>query len=291
MAGQRADASAQGNHREPVPAAAELGGGNPVWLALPAAGCVLGNLAGAARQYPYAGMALGALAGLVLAWCGPLALGAYRVGRIGAALRSTRRAGTVAYVEWRRRRGSYAAYLMVADSRGGPVRWCIPLLRRPHLPSGVDCVRVHGGLRPGRWAVPFCRDEPLWPAGPVRHRPLWTSTEMLGPLPSLAPPVPRLTDPLAADARWLPVRLSLKRTANRVAVVAHELYTGRVLDSGFLPPGMRHGRASEQNGLYARAVAPGDRRTLLYGPGWSAVAVLGGDGAHAIPVRPLRLGV
>jgi hypothetical protein len=113
---------------------------------------------------------------------------------------------------------------------------------------------------------------------------------VLGPLPGGAPAAPRPRRPddspveLPGDAQWQPVRLSLKRTAGRVAVVASELRTGRVLESGFLPPGVGPGRAPEQNGLYAQTA---DRRTLLYGPGWAAVAVLDGDGARAIPVRPL----
>jgi hypothetical protein len=273
--------------REPVPTAAELAGSHVAWLVLPAAGFVVGALAGGYLRMAdgYLPMAAGALAGLALAWCGPLALGAYRAARIGSALRSTRRVGAVGSVEWHRRRGSDAPYLMIADSRGGPVRCCVPLLRRPHLPHGVDSVRVHGTLRPGRWAVPFLAGRPLWPVGPVRHRPLWTSKEVLGPLPGPAPAAPRRLDlkGLAADTQWRPVRLSLKHAGDRVAVVAYELRTGRVLESGFLPPGVGQGREPEQNGLYAQTP---DRRTLLYGPGWAAIAVLGEDGAHAIPVRP-----
>lgn len=276
--------------REPVPGAAELVSTPSWWLVTPAAGFVLGNLAGAPLGHPYLGMVIGAAAGLVVALLGPYALGGYRRARIGAALRSTRRAGTVGFVEWRRQRGAPdAPYLMIAGSRGGPVQWCIPLLLRPHLPTGVDPIRVHGGLRRGRWAVPFHGDRPLWPVGPVRHRPLWTSERVLGPLPSVRPDIPRPVqrpDDLPADTRWLPVRLSLKHTAGQVAVVAYELYTGRVLDSGFLPRGIKHGRAPEQNGLYAQTP---DRRSLLYGPGWTAVAVLGADGAHAVPVKPLGL--
>jgi len=276
---------------EPLPAAGELVATPGWWPAIPAMGFVLGNLAGVPLDHPYLGMVAGAVTALALAWLGPLALGAYRRGRIVAALHSTRRSGTVGFVEWHRKRGSRdTPYLMVADSRGGPVLWCVPLLPRPHLPTGVDQISVHGGLRRRRWAVPFHLDRPLWPVGPVRRRPLWTSVQVLGPLPSVRPDVPRphagQPDGLAAVTQWLPVRLSLKRTAGQVAVVVYELYTGRVLDSGFLPDGINHGRAPEQNGLYAQTP---DRTSLLYGPGWTAVAVLAEDGAHAVPVRQLGM--
>lgn|GEM_PF-4074277 len=276
--------------RDPIPAAGALVRTPTWWLATPAAGFVLGNLASLRLGHPYRWMIAGTLAGLAIAVLGPLALGWYRRLRIGRALRSTRRAGTVGFVEWHRRRGAAdAPYLMIADSPSGPVLWCVPLLARPHLPTGVGTIRIHGGLRRGRWAVPFYADRPLWPVGPLRHRPLWASEQVLGPLPSPAPDVPRPSlrpDDLPADVRWLPVRLSLKRTAGQVAVVAHELYTGRVLDSGFLPKGINHGREPEQNGLYAHTE---ERSSLVYGPGWTAVAVLGEDGAHAVPVRPLGL--
>jgi hypothetical protein len=276
--------------REPLPSAGALVRTPGWWPVVPAVGFVLGNLASVPLGHPYLGMAGGALAGLAVALLGPPALGWYRRARIGAALRSTRRAGTVGFVEWHRRAGAGAGpYLMIADSPGGPVRWCIPLLARPHLPAAVGAIRIHGALRRGQWAVPRYADRALWPVGPIRHRPLWTSEVVLGPLPGLAPEVPRPAGPaqeLPAGATWRPVRLSLKRTAGQVAVVAHELYTGRVLDSGFLPQGVNQGRALEQNGLYARTA---DRRSLLYGPGWNAVAVLGGDGARAVPVRRLGL--
>ena len=276
--------------RAPIPAASELVSTPVWWPVIPAAGFVLGNLVSVPLGHPYVWMAVGALAGLLAAWLGPLALGIYRRRRIRAALHSTRRAGTVGFVEWHRRRGTAdAPFLMIADSRGGPVLWCVPLVLRPHLPSGVEPVRIHGGLRRGRWAVPFHADRPLWPVRPLRRRPLWTSEKVLGPLPGLAPDVPRpvqRSEDLPADTRWSPVRLSLKRTAGQVAVVAHELYTGRVLDSGFLPPGINQGRAAEQNGLFAQTR---DRTSLLYGPGWTAVVVLGEDGAHAVPVRRLGL--
>jgi len=227
------------------------------------------------------------VAGVVLAWLLPLAVGRYRRTRIRSALRSTRRVGTFGYVEWHRGRGADLPYLMIADTRDGAVRWCVPLLRRSHLPVGLGPVRVHGGLRPGHWAVPLSGDRPLWPVGPVRHRPLWTSAKVLGPLPDVAPSVPRarVREEAAALAEltWSPVRLSLKRTAGRVAVVAYELHTGRVLSSGFLPVGVGEGRAPEQNGLFAQCP---QRNSFLYGPGWSAVAVLlSQSGALAIPVR------
>ena len=276
--------------RSPLPGAGELVRTPAWWLATPGVGFVLGNLVSVRLGHPYVWMVVGAVAGLAVAWLGPLALGAYRRARIRSGLRSTRRAGPVAFVEWRRRRGAAdAPYLMIAGSRGGPVLWCIPLLLRPHLPAGVMPVRIHGGLRRGAWAVPFHQDRPLWPVAPIRHRPLWTSDRVLGPLPSLAPEVPRLErqrPDLPADTVWMPVRLSFKRTSGRVAVVAYELYTGRVLDSGFLPSGIKQGRALEQNGLFAQTP---DRRSLVYGPGWCAVAVLGDRGAHAVPVRRLGL--
>ncbi|HEY0640640.1 MAG TPA: hypothetical protein VGD67_23670 [Pseudonocardiaceae bacterium] len=288
--------------REPLPSAAELAGAAGGWLLVPVLGAVGGAFVGDRLGRLDVWTLAGALAGVLLVWLGSLLVGVFRRRRIRAALRAPRRAGAVAYVEWRRRRGRELPYLMVADSRDGPVRWCVPLLRRPHLPVGVDVVRVHGGLRPGRWVVPVHPDGPLWPAGRMRHRPLWTSERVLGALPGDAPMVPRPRDPgaLAAEPheelRWQPVRLSLKRTADRVAVVAHELHTGRVLDSGFLPRGIGQGRAPEQNGLYARC----GRRSMVFGPGWRAVAVLGEDappapgtdgarGPRAIPVRPVGL--
>lgn len=284
MDGRRA--AERPNAREPIPASSELVSIPAIWLVTPVLGFVAGNVVGAWRGDPVIWMTVGAVAGLLLAWLLPFALGRYRRRRIRAALRSTRRAGTVGYVEWHRRRGKDLPYLMVADARAGPVRWCIPLLRRPHLPVGVDTIRVHGGLRPGRWAVALYDDRPLWPVGPVRHRPPWTSSRVLGRLPDVAPAIPRPRDEEGAaltQLTWSPVRLSLKRTAGRVAVVAYELHTGRVLDSGFLPAGVGEGRAPEQNGLFAQCP---QRNTFLYGPGWEAVAVLlKQSGAMAIPVR------
>jgi hypothetical protein len=273
--------------REPIPSASELVSVPVIWLVTPVTGIVAGNLLGTWHgEYQVWWMAGGAVVGVLLALLVPLLIGRYRARRIRSALRSTRRAGTVAYVEWHRRRGVERPYLMVADARDGPVRWCVPLLRRPHLPMGVDQVRVHGGLRPGRWSVPLYDDRPLWPVGPVRHRPRWTSTKVLGLLPDVTPILPRPRDPEGEalnELTWSPVRLSLKRTAGRVAVVAYELHTGRVLDSGFLPDGVGEGRAPEQNGLFARCP---QRNTFLYGPGWDAVAVLlKQSGAMAIPVR------
>ncbi len=274
--------------REPIPSSSELVSIPAIWIVLPAVGFVAGNVAGDRYDQPMASTIAGAVAGMVLAGLLPLAVGRYRRRRIRFALRSTRRVGTFAYVEWHRRRGADRPYLMIADAREGPVRWCVPLLRRPHLPVGVCAVRMHGGLRLGRWSVALAAGRPLWPIGPVRHRPLWTSMKVLGPLPDVAPAIPRPRghDGAAAamaELSWSPVRLSLKRTAGRVAVVAYELHTGRVLDSGFLPAGVGEGRAPEQNGLFAQCP---QRNSFLYGPGWSAVAVLlSGSGAMAIPVR------
>lgn len=274
----------------PVPSASELvRAPRWWWFAMPALGGGLGALVALGLGHLYLWIGVGASFGLAGAWLIQRALGAYRQARIRAALEGTKLAGAVGFVEWHRRRGSPdVPYLMIADSRGGPVRWCIPLMQRSQQPTGVELVRLYGGLRRGRWAVPFHTDRAMWPVGPVRRRPLWTAEKVLGPLPSLAPDVPRPVrrPDLPADTRWQPVRLSLKRTAGRVAVVAYELYTGRVLDSGFLPRGIDQGRSPEQNGLYAQMP---DRRSMLYGPGWSAVAVLGENGAQAVPVRRLGL--
>lgn len=283
MEGRRAadDAAA-----EAVPSRLELGHVPSAWLVTAAAVLVAGGLVGTWYAGSRIWAAGGAVAGLALVWLLPLVLGGHRRRRIRSALRSTRRSGTVACVQWHRRRGVELPYLMVADVRDGPVRWCLPLLRRPHLPVGVGPVRVHGGLRPGSWSVAFYGDRPLWPVGPVRHRPQWASARVHGRLPDVVPAVPRPVDEGSglSELTWSPVRLSLKHTGGRVAVVAYELHTGRVLDSGFLPAGVGEGRALEQNGLLARCP---QRNTFLYGPGWSAVAVLlRQSGAMAIPVRP-----
>lgn len=272
---------------QPVPGIRTFGSGiRGVWELIPLAGLTAGAWMGIQYGDLVMWLVFGYVAGLPVALLVALVVGARRKGNVRHALRSTRRSGALGFVEWRLRRSSAARpHLMVTDVAGGPVRWSVPLLVGQHYPQGLHPVRMYGGLRRGTWSVPFFGDEPLWPIGAVRDRPLWASEEALGPLPGPTPDQPRPQPQQAgvfSRLEWSPVRLSIKRTANQVAVVVHELYTGKVLESGVLPAGVGDGRDVELNGLFARCPVRG---AFLFGVGWPSVAVLGTDSTYAIPVR------